>query len=160
MAASEIPRSVSPEELHAMGVALDEARLALVHDDVPVGAVALVNGVIVAQRHNERELNADPCGHAEMLVLRDAAVVVGSWKLSDLTLVVSLEPCVMCAGAIVSSRVKRVVFGATDAKAGACGSLYNLLSDPRLNHEVELVALVRAEESAELLRSFFASKRS
>ncbi len=154
-----IPRSVLPEELEAMAIALDAAREAGTHDDVPVGAVILVAGQVIVVRHNERELTNDPCGHAEILALRDAATVLGTWRLDEATLVVTLEPCAMCAGAIVSSRVRRVVFGAADSKGGACGSLYNLLSDPRLHHEVELVALVRAAECSELLSSFFASKR-
>lgn len=142
-----------------MGLALDEARAALDHDDVPVGAVVLVDGEVVARRHNERERLADPTAHAELLALRDAAAALGSWRLDRATLVVTLEPCAMCAGAIVNARVGRVVFGADDPKAGATGSLYNLLADPRLNHEPPLVAGVRADECAELLRSFFASRR-
>jgi tRNA(adenine34) deaminase len=142
-----------------MGLALDEARTALAHDDVPVGALVLVDGEVVARRHNERERLADPTAHAELLALRDAAVALGSWRLDRATLVVTLEPCAMCAGAIVNARVGRVVFGADDPKAGATGSLYNLLADPRLNHEPPLVAGVRRDECAELLRTFFASRR-
>ncbi len=142
-----------------MRTALNEARAAMEHDDVPVGAVVLVDGVIISSAHNRREVDQDPCGHAELLALRAAAERLGSWRMDDATLVVTLEPCAMCAGAIVSSRVKRVVFGAPDPKAGACGSLYQLLSDPRLNHEVELVAMIDAEESSGLLTGFFASKR-
>lgn len=142
-----------------MRTALDEAKAAMEHDDVPVGAVVLMNGEIVATAHNRREVDQDPCGHAELLALRAAAAKLGRWRLDDATVVVTLEPCAMCAGAIVSSRVKRVVFGAADPKAGACGSLYQLLSDPRLNHEVELVALVEAGESSALLTDFFAAKR-
>ncbi len=142
-----------------MRSALDEARAAMDHNDVPVGAVVLVDGVIVASAHNRREVDQDPCGHAEVLALRAAADKLGSWRMDNATLVVTLEPCAMCAGAIVSSRVKRVVFGAADPKAGACGSLYQLLSDPRLNHEVELVAMIDADESSALLSGFFAAKR-
>ena len=143
----------------AMTMALDEAAEALRHDDVPVGALVLVDGEVIARRHNERERTGDPTAHAELLALRDAAAVVGSWRLDGLTLVVTLEPCPMCAGALVGARVDRVVFGAADPKAGACGSLYNLCVDPRLNHEVEVVAGVRAGESADLLTAFFAERR-
>jgi tRNA(adenine34) deaminase len=144
----------------AMGLALEEATAAAAHGDVPVGAVVLRDGEVVAQRHNERERTGDPTAHAEILALRDAAVVVGSWRLSGTTLVVTLEPCPMCAGALVAARVDQVVFGAADPKAGACGSLYNLCVDPRLNHEVEVVPGVGAEESAALLTEFFGDRRS
>jgi tRNA(adenine34) deaminase len=143
----------------AMGLALDEAVAAVVHGDVPVGAVVLRDGEVIASRHNERELTGDPASHAEILALRDAAEIVGSWRLDDTTLVVTLEPCPMCAGALVGARVDRVVFGAADPKAGACGSLYNLCSDPRLNHEAEVVAGVRATEAAALLTEFFGERR-
>jgi tRNA(adenine34) deaminase len=143
----------------AMGLALEEATAATAHGDVPVGAVVLRDGEVVAQRHNERELTGDPSAHAEILALRDAAVVVGSWRLSGTTLVVTLEPCPMCAGALVAARVDQVVFGAADPKAGACGSLYNLCVDPRLNHELEVVPGVRAEEAAALLTGFFGERR-
>ena len=143
----------------AMGLALEEARRALPHGDVPVGAVALAGGRVVASRHNERELTGDPTAHAEILALGDAAAAVGAWRLSDVTLVVTLEPCPMCAGALVAARVGAVVFGATDPKAGACGSLYNLCADPRLNHEVPVTAGVRTEEAAALLTAFFRERR-
>jgi tRNA(adenine34) deaminase len=142
-----------------MGVALDEALAAVGHGDVPVGAVVVVGDTVVAQRHNERELRADPTAHAELLALRDAAEASGSWRLVDATLVVTLEPCPMCAGALVAGRVKRVVFGAADPKAGACGSVYNLCADPRLSHEVEVTHGVRAEECAALLTAFFEARR-
>jgi len=142
-----------------MGLALEEATAATAHGDVPVGAVVLRDGEVIAQRHNERELTGDPSAHAEILALRDAAVVVGSWRLSGTTLVVTLEPCPMCAGALVAARVDQVVFGAADPKAGACGSLYNLCVDPRLNHELEVVPGVRAEEAAALLTGFFGERR-
>ena len=142
-----------------MSVALSEARSAMAHGDVPVGAVVLVDGAIVAQRHNEREMSGDPTAHAELLALRDAANVVGQWRLDSATLVVSLEPCPMCAGAAVAARLGRLVFGAADPKAGACGSLYNLCADPRLNHEVELIGGVLAELSGEMLEGFFAELR-
>ena len=142
-----------------MALALEEAELAPHHGDVPVGAVAVVGGEVVARRHNERELRQDPTAHAELLALQDAARAVGSWRLEGLTLVVTLEPCPMCAGALVAGRVSRLVFGAADPKAGACGSLYNLCVDPRLNHEVAVVPGVLAERSAALLREFFESRR-
>jgi tRNA(adenine34) deaminase len=142
-----------------MGLALDEAGRALLHDDVPVGAVALVGGEVVASRHNERERTGDPTAHAEILALADAAASLGTWRLSDVTLVVTLEPCPMCAGALVAARLGRVVFGAADPKAGACGSLYNLCADPRLNHEVPVTAGVRAGEAAALLTTFFGERR-
>ena len=143
----------------AMGLALTEARRALEHDDVPVGAVALVGDRVVAADHNRREELGDPTAHAEILVLRAAAAASGGWRLGDLTLVVTLEPCPMCAGALVAARVGRLVFGAADPRAGACGSLYNLCADPRLNHDVPVTHGVRAAESAELLASFFAARR-
>jgi tRNA(adenine34) deaminase len=144
-----------------MGVALEEARAAIEHDDVPIGAVVarLADGEVVTRRHNERERTADPTAHAEVLALRDAAAAVGSWRLGEHLLVVTLEPCAMCAGAAVSARVGMVAFGATDPKAGALGTLYNLASDPRLNHEFPVTADVRKEECAALLEEFFASRR-
>jgi tRNA(adenine34) deaminase len=143
----------------AMGLALDEAAAAAAHGDVPVGAVVLRDGEVLATRHNERERTGDPTAHAELLALRDAATIVGSWRLDGTTLVVTLEPCPMCAGALVAARVDRVVFGAADPKAGACGSLYNLCVDPRLNHEVDVVPGVRAAEAAALLTAFFGERR-
>jgi tRNA(adenine34) deaminase len=144
---------------HAMGIALEEAASALAHGDVPVGAVVLVDGEVVARRHNERELTSDPTAHAEVLALRDAAAALGRWRLDHATLVVTLEPCPMCAGAAVSARLPTVVFGAPDPKAGAMGSLYNLGTDPRLNHEVQVVHGVRTDEAAALLTTFFAERR-
>jgi tRNA(adenine34) deaminase len=143
----------------AMAVALAEAAAAAAHGDVPIGAVAVVDGRVVARRHNERELRADPLAHAELLVLADVAAGRDDWRLGDVTLVVTLEPCPMCAGALVAARVRRVVFGAADPKAGACGSLYNLCADPRLNHEVEVVPGVAAAEAGALLTAFFAARR-
>jgi tRNA(adenine34) deaminase len=159
MAALDIPRGPTDFELSAMQTAITEARLASAHDDVPVGAVVLLDGVVISQAHNRREVDNDPCGHAEILAISAAAKALGRRRLDGATMVVTLEPCVMCAGAIVSSRMKRVVFGAPDPKGGACGSLYQVLSDPRLHHEVELVALVQADECAALLTEFFAQKR-
>jgi tRNA(adenine34) deaminase len=147
------------DDLAGMQLALDEARAALAHGDVPIGAVVVVDGEVVARRHNERELTGDPTAHAELLAVRDAAVAGRSWRLSDATLYVTLEPCPMCAGALVNARLGRLVFGAADLKAGACGSLYNLLADPRLNHEVPLTAGASAAECAELLGDFFADRR-
>ena len=142
-----------------LALALAEARLARDHGDVPIGAVVVVDGELVASRHNERELQADPTAHAELLALRDAAERRGTWRLNGATVAVTLEPCAMCAGAMVNARVDRVVFGADDPKAGACGSLYNLGADPRLNHEYDVRGGVRAEEAAEALTTFFASLR-
>jgi tRNA(adenine34) deaminase len=146
-------------DAEAMGLALAQARGALAHDDVPVGAVVLIDGLVVAARHNERELAGDPTAHAEVLALRDAALALGGWRLSAATLVVTLEPCPMCAGALVAARVGRLVYGAADPRAGACGTLYNLCCDPRLNHELPITAGVRAAECATLLTSFFEGKR-
>ena len=144
-----------------MAIALDEARSAAEAGDVPVGCVVLgPDGELLARRHNEREAAQDPTAHAEILALRDAADRLGTWRLAGCTLVVTLEPCPMCAGALVAGRLAKVVFGAPDAKAGACGTLYNLCVDPRLNHEVAVVHGVRAEDSASLLSSFFAARRT
>jgi tRNA(adenine34) deaminase len=143
----------------AMTVALAEAERAAADGEVPVGAVVIAGGRMVAQRHNERESRHDPTAHAEMLALRDAAAVLGRWRLLDATVVVTLEPCPMCAGALVAARVGEVVFGATDPRAGACGSLYNLCADPRLNHEVTVTPGVRAGEAARLLEQFFTERR-
>jgi len=146
-------------DVEAMALALSEARLATEHDDVPVGAVVLVGTRIVARRHNEREMRRDPTAHAEILALRDAAGALGTWHLDQAVLVVTLEPCPMCAGAAVLARVRRLVFGAFDPKSGACGSLYNLCADPRLNHEVDVTRGVSADQAGTLLRSFFANRR-
>jgi tRNA(adenine34) deaminase len=144
----------------AMRLALEEAHRAVEHGDVPIGAVVLgPDCQVVGRRHNERELANDPTAHAEVLALRDAAAAAGSWRLDDHTLVVTLEPCPMCAGAAVASRLAHVVYGAADLKAGACGSLYNVCADPRLNHECVVTAGVLADECAEVLTSFFASRR-
>lgn len=144
-----------------MAVALDEARAAVDHDDVPIGAVVarIDTGEIVARRHNERERANDPSAHAEILALRDAARAVGSWRLTGHALVVTLEPCLMCGGAAVAARLDVVAFGAVDPKAGACGSLYNVLVDPRLNHQVKVVDGIRTVECGALLREFFAARR-
>ncbi len=144
----------------AMRIALEEAKLAAAKGDVPVGAVVLRNGDVIARRQNEREASNDPTAHAEVLALRDASALLGSWRLSDCTLVVTLEPCVMCAGATQSARIGRLVYGAANFEAGATASLYNVMSDPRLGHNPPVEHGVLAEESAELLKEFFSSKRS
>jgi len=144
-----------------MLAALDEARAALATGDVPIGALVLdASGAVVGRGRNVREADADPTGHAEVVALRAAAAARGEWRLEGCTLVVTLEPCTMCAGALVLSRVDRVVFGAYDAKAGAVGSLWDVVRDRRLNHRPEVVAGVLAEESTALLDAFFAAHRS
>lgn len=148
------------DDVLAMREALGEAQLAVQHEDVPVGAVVVREGRVIARAHNERELRGDPTAHAEILVLRSAAEVVGGWRLSGCTLYVTLEPCVMCAGAIQQSRIDRVVFGAADSKGGATGTLYNVAADPRLNHEVVVTHGVLADESSRLLSEFFAMHRN
>ncbi|WP_100365833.1 tRNA adenosine(34) deaminase TadA [Diaminobutyricimonas aerilata] len=143
-----------------MREALAEARLALDTGDVPVGAIVLDgSGAVIGRGRNERELRQDPTAHAEVLALREAAAATGDWHLTDATLVVTLEPCVMCAGAILSARVPRVVFGAWDEKAGAVGSVYDVLRDRRLPHTVEVFAGVDADASAALLTEFFEARR-
>ena len=142
-----------------MRLALREAERALEHDDVPIGAVVVHEGEVVAAAPNERELRADPTAHAEVLALREVAAHQGSWRLLDCHLYVTLEPCAMCAGAIVLARVSRVVYGAPDPKAGMAGSVLDVLGEPRLNHRPEVAAGLLADESAELLREFFASRR-
>ena len=145
----------------AMRVALDEARAALATDDVPIGAVVVdPTGAVVGRGRNRREADADPTAHAEVVALRQAAVALGEWRLSGCTLVVTLEPCTMCAGATVLSRVDRLVFAAFDDKAGAVGSLWDVVRDRRLNHRPEVVSGVLAEESTDLLRGFFATHRA
>jgi tRNA(adenine34) deaminase len=143
-----------------MGAALQEARAALEHDDVPIGAVVVSHaGEVIGRGHNERELREDPTAHAEVLALRAAAAHVGSWRVLDATLYVTLEPCTMCAGAIVLSRVPRVVYATPDPKAGAVDSILSILSDERLNHRPEVRSGVLATEAADLLRSFFRARR-
>lgn len=142
-----------------MRLALKEAERALQHGDVPIGAVVVKDGDVIGSACNERELSADPTAHAEILALRAAATAVGSWRLDDSTLYVTLEPCPMCAGAIVLGRVPRLVYGPQDPRAGAALSLYNIVQDDRLNHQVELTTGVLEEECADLLRSFFEGRR-
>ena len=152
---------MSPDLDVLMGLALHEARAAPEHGDVPVGAVVVDIGSseLVASRHNERELRADPTAHAEILALRDAASSRGTWRLDGYLLVVTLEPCPMCAGAAVAARISEVAYGATDPKAGALGTLYDLAADTRLNHQFAVRSGIRADESATLLRNFFAERR-
>ena len=145
----------------AMRLALAQGEQALAHDDVPVGAVVLgPDGAVLGAGHNDREGSGDPTAHAEVLALRAAAAALGAWRLTGCTLVVTLEPCTMCAGAIVLARLDRVVYGADDPKAGAAGSLFDLLRDRRLNHRPEVVRGVLGPECAQVLRGFFESRRS
>ncbi len=151
---------MTPRDVDAMRQALALAEQALVAGDVPVGAVVLDgSGAVVGEGFNTRERDEDPFGHAEMVALRAASSALGSWRLDDCTLVVTLEPCTMCAGAIVSSRVRRLVLGAWDEKAGAVGSLWDVVRDRRLPHRPEVTSGVLADESSALLRAFFAARR-
>ncbi|MEB7505554.1 tRNA adenosine(34) deaminase TadA [Arthrobacter koreensis] len=144
-----------------MGLALEQAHAALDTADVPIGAVVVgPDGTILGTGRNEREATGDPTAHAEVVAIREAAAALGEWRLEDCTLVVTLEPCAMCAGAIVLARIPRVVFGAWDEKAGASGSVFEILREPRLNHWVEVFPGVREEECARLLREFFGSRRT
>ena len=143
-----------------MRLALARAAAAAEHDDVPIGAVVVREGEVIAAAGNERELQADPTAHAEVLALRAAAAALGGWRLPGTTLYVTLEPCAMCAGAIVLARVPRVVYGAADPKAGAAGSVLDILADPRLNHRPEVTGGVLADDAAKLLREFFADRRA
>lgn len=142
-----------------MRLALREAQRASEHDDVPIGAVVAHAGELIATGHNERELRQDPTAHAETIALREAARALGSWRVLDAVLYVTLEPCAMCAGAIVLARIPRVVFGASDPKAGACGSVLDVLGEPRLNHRPDVASGLLAEECGALLSEFFASRR-
>lgn len=141
--------------------AIELARQAIAVDEAPIGAVIYetASGAVLAEAHNRREIDSDPTAHAEMLAIRAAAQRLGDWRLNRCTLVVTLEPCVMCAGSIVNARLERLVYGADDPKAGAVKSLYTLCQDARLNHRIDPIAGVLAEESAELLRAFFRAKR-
>jgi tRNA(adenine34) deaminase len=152
-------RSEEDLDVYFMRLALREAQLALAHDDVPIGALLVHSGEVLAAAHNERELRADPTAHAEILALREASRALGSWRLIGCTLYITLEPCAMCAGAVVLARVPRVVFGATDPKAGAAGSVLDVLSEPRLNHRPEVLSGVLAPDCGQLLSGFFASRR-
>jgi tRNA(adenine34) deaminase len=148
-----------PRDEYFMRLALREAERALDHDDVPIGAVVVHEGEVIAAARNERELRRDPTAHAEILALREAAGRLDSWRLLDTTLYVTLEPCAMCAGAVVLARVPRLVYAAEDPKAGAAGSVLDVLSEPRLNHRPALARGLLADEAAALLRAFFASRR-
>ena len=148
-----------PRDEYYMRLALREAERALDHDDVPIGAVVVHEGEVIAAARNERELRRDPTAHAEILALREAAARLDTWRLLDTVLYVTLEPCAMCAGAIVLARVPRVVYAADDPKAGAAGSVLDVLAEPRLNHRPAVARGLLADEAAELLRAFFASRR-
>ena len=148
---------MNDEELMRMAIA--EAKLAEEHGDIPIGAIVVLNNEVLSSRHNERELQNDPTAHAEMLAIRDAAKALGTSRLDGAILVSTLEPCPMCAGAALLARVSKVIFGAEDPKAGALGSLYQLGSDPRLNHEFVVTPRVRQEECGRLWQKFFQSKR-
>ena len=143
----------------AMRLALQEAERAIQHEDVPVGALVIVDGLVIAARHNERQLTGDPTAHAEILALRDAASHLGTWHLDNSTLVTTLDPCPMCAGAAHNARVGHVIFGAHDPKAGAVETLYNLLDDPRLNHQAKITSGVLAAECGDILSQVFAQRR-
>jgi tRNA(adenine34) deaminase len=147
------------DDEHWMRLAIAEAQRALEHDDVPIGAVVVRDGAVLATGRNERELRQDPTAHAEAIALREAAHALGTWRVLDATLYVTLEPCAMCAGAIVLARVPRVVYGCTDPKAGAAGSVLDVLSEPRLNHRPEVTGGILAGECAALLTEFFAARR-
>ena len=148
-----------PRDEYFMRLALREAERALEHGDVPIGAVIVHEGELVAAACNERELRGDPTAHAEVLAMREASAHLGSWRLLDTALYVTLEPCAMCAGAVVLARVPRVVFAADDPKAGAAGSVLDVLAEPRLNHRPDVARGLLAEEASALLRAFFASRR-
>jgi len=148
-----------PRDEYFMRLALREAERALAHDDVPIGAVVVHEGEVIASARNERELRRDPTAHAEILALREAASRLDSWRLLDTVLYVTLEPCAMCAGAIVLARVPRLVYAADDPKAGAAGSVLDVLAEPRLNHRPSVARGLLAEDAADLLRAFFASRR-
>ena len=150
---------MTPEDY--MRLALEEADLAAAHGDVPIGAVVVSrDGVVLAREHNRRELDSDPTAHAELLALREATRHLSGWRLEGATVYVTLEPCAMCAGAMVLARVTRLVFGASDPKAGAAGSLYDIVRDPRFNHRLDVTAGVLADECGEVLRAFFRGKRA
>jgi tRNA(adenine34) deaminase len=154
-----MPEHFFPLDEHFMRLALREAERAVDHDDVPVGACVVHEGEVIGVGHNEREVRRDPTAHAEILAIREAARALGSWRLLECVLYVTLEPCAMCAGAIVLVRVPRVIFGASDPKAGAAGSVLDVLAQPRLNHRPEVSTGLLAAESAALLQAFFGSRR-
>jgi tRNA(adenine34) deaminase len=147
------------QDIHFMRLALKEASLAFLKGEVPVGAILAKDGKVISSSHNLREISKDPSAHAEILAIRDATKISDSWRLSGLTLYVTKEPCIMCAGALVNSRVARLVYGCRDEKAGGVDSLYRILNDKRLNHQVEVVSGVLEDECAGLLRKFFKERR-
>ena len=146
------------DDIDRMGAAIEAARMADAAGDVPVGAVIVINGALIARGFNRRQASADPTAHAEIEALRAASQLIGNWRIEG-TLYVTQEPCPMCAGALVNARVQRLVYGCANPKAGAVHTLYSIVTDPRLNHRMEVVSGVRADECAELLRSFFARLR-
>jgi tRNA(adenine34) deaminase len=148
-----------PRDEYFMRLALREAEQALEHDDVPIGAVIVREGEVIGSGHNERELRADPTAHAEMIALREAARTLHTWRVLDAVMYVTLEPCAMCAGALVLARVPRVIYGTADPKAGAAGSVFDVLGEPRLNHRPQVAGGLLAGECADLLRGFFAPRR-
>jgi tRNA(adenine34) deaminase len=158
-AAPSEPERGADDDASLMDLALDEARAALAHDDVPVGAIVVRGAEVVAARHNERELTGDPTAHAEILAVRDAAARIGHWRLDDCSLVVTLEPCVMCAGALVNARLRRLIYGARDPKAGGIDSHFHVVAGAPLNHRVEVLGGVRDDDCGELLREFFRARR-
>jgi len=151
---------MDPFDTEMIRLAMAEAELAAEAGDVPCGAVVVVGGEVVAKAHNRREADADPTAHAEVLAIREAAKLLGNWRLSGATVYITKEPCVMCAGALMSARVERVVYGAHDPKYGAAWSVYNILDDDRLNHRVKVTGGVLADECLVQLRGFFEKKRS
>jgi tRNA(adenine34) deaminase len=157
--AIQMNASLPSTDQHFMRLAMGEARRALEHGDVPIGAVVVRDGELLGAAHNERELRQDPTAHAETLALREAARSIGSWRVLDADLYVTLEPCAMCAGAVVLARVARVVFGASDPKAGACGSVLDVTGEARLNHRPAVVGGLLAQECGALLSEFFAARR-
>ena len=154
-----MPAHFFPRDEYFMRLALREAERALEHDDVPIGAVLIHGGEVIGAGHNERELREDPTAHAEMIAIREGARALGSWRLLDTVLYITLEPCAMCAGAIVLGRIPRVLYGAVYPKAGAAGSVLDILAEPRLNHRPDVAGGLLEEECAELLRAFFRSRR-
>jgi tRNA(adenine34) deaminase len=159
-AGQSLPEQDAAAHERGMGLALAEARRAEEHGDVPIGAALLRDGELLAAAGNERELRGDPTAHAEVLAIRAAAAALGGWRLADTVLYVTLEPCAMCAGAIVLARIPTVVFATPDPKAGAAGSVLDVLAEPALNHRPRVIAGVRAAEAATLLRDFFAARRN
>ena len=154
-----IENAYEASDVALMGLALEEARLAEVNGDVPVGAVAVLAGAIVARQHNRKEAWADPTAHAELLVLREAAGRLGRWRLPDVTVYATMEPCAMCAGAMVQARVGRLIYAVPDPRAGAAGSVFDIVNNPRLNHRVEVVSGVLHDEAAAQLHRFFTRLR-